>query len=85
MSRLDDLRRAMADGIDEVLDAVDPLEDPWIEGHRRALERHARLVELARHNGYDVELVNEPWLPGLWWLVPPQLVGVVGCMKARVA
>lgn len=50
----------------------------------RDLKRHKMLLELARHNGFEIELVEREDLKGVWWMVPAELHGVTGFMMGRV-
>lgn len=46
---------------------------------------NARCLELARHNGFELEVHADERLEGLWWSVPVPLIPVVNCQFARVA
>ncbi|QVM82951.1 hypothetical protein [Novosphingobium decolorationis] len=48
----------------------------------RELVRNRRLFELARHNGYGTE--TGTWPEGVWWVVPHEMVPIVGAMKVRL-
>lgn len=51
------------------------------EERDRALDFNARMLELARHNGYELELV-EHGPGGRLWFVPAPLRAAVGYMAA---
>lgn len=63
-------------------------EQAWLDENRRfdlALERNARLLELARHNGYPIEFNAGDNRAGLkFWHVPAELVRVAGYNVAVV-
>lgn len=46
---------------------------------------NARCLELARHNGFPLELHADRFLVGTWWSVPVPLIPVLNCQFARVA
>jgi len=50
-----------------------------------AIARHARMLELARHNGFPATAQRHDFLPGEWWEVPSILTPMVGAMMVRVA
>ena len=50
-----------------------------------AIARHARMLELARHNDFPTTLHKIGHLPGEWWEVPAVLVPMVGAMVVRVS
>lgn len=50
-----------------------------------AIARYARLLELARHNGFPAIAQKHDFLPGEWWEVPAILTPMVGAMMVRVA
>lgn len=51
----------------------------------RELERNRRLLELARHNGYELDLFERADLKGLWWSIPLGFYPIARCMAMRVA
>jgi hypothetical protein len=69
------------------LDLLDIHRSAVEHRRRQALElevdRNCRLLELARHNGYELDVRDVPSV-GRCWYVPELLVGSVGRMVALV-
>jgi hypothetical protein len=52
-----------------------------------AIAQNRRLMELARHNGFELdvrEFSTGSGMQGTWWYVPVQFQRITGCMAARV-
>lgn len=59
------------------------IEQQRHEAHEREIDRNCRMLELARHNGFAIDVRDVP-NAGRCWYVPEQLIPMLGFQVAIV-